>query len=784
MIHKALERGPAAAPVTKSSAPSAAPARSGQAAVPGQAAVASLTLPPGGGLEAAQAVMGAVDGLSVGPDGRVRTTYRGQVLALTPQQAEQVRASARDALARALGRSRRRGDDAIGRYRAQEQVNADFPVTSGAVKAWAYVRSLGDYANPGEAIRGLQVTVEQEGAEATKAVEAGSLAAAAGHLARVDAASERMAKLVRAYVEQLIEGGESLATGLEYTRDAAFITLGILAVVVSGGAAAGVAPGVIGTGVAGLSVGGTATAISVGAPILANVGTGAVQTAYGDRVDWGSIAVDAAVQVVLARLGGKLGESLFGRLAGNPASQTLARKAIAALVSGVATHEVSQAFSVTVHQAYDALRGRDVTWGGFVGHLGRLRRRTGTSAERSRGPVHGRGDERRAARSPRRGGPRHRGEGAATPSPEAGTTQAGTTHRRKATRAGNHVKARGAEARAGAGGAEARAGAGGGEARAGAGGGQACAGAGGRDARTGAGDRDARAGAGGGQARAGTRGAGVRSRARGGEASPRARSGARAQGGGGEACAHRRRASCWPARGGASQAPSGAAGRAGTTGSPGRPPPRLDEPVQDRRGSHRARADQQERRLHGGAGTRGGERAPELGTRAHPGQIQAAGSAAVRTGQADLRARAGGRPGERPADRRDRRAAPAGPPHRHRGRLGRPGRAQAGGARPARSSPGHLLANVLGGSGTDRGNLAWMHKRINNSSYKTEFENHVIRALRSGQAVRFGVRPLFRPGEAAPYAVEVWATGGNGQAIVPVRTILTPGLSDVPVPGE
>ncbi len=91
---------------------------------------------------------------------------------------------------------------------------------------------------------------------------------------------------------------------------------------------------------------------------------------------------------------------------------------------------------------------------------------------------------------------------------------------------------------------------------------------------------------------------------------------------------------------------------------------------------------------------------------------------------------------------------------------------------------------MLGGSGTDRGNLAWMHKRINNSSYKTEFENHVIRALRSGQAVRFGVRPLFRPGEAAPYAVEVWATGGNGQAIVPVRTILTPGLSDVPVPGE
>ncbi|WP_105969046.1 DNA/RNA non-specific endonuclease [Streptomyces geranii] len=92
---------------------------------------------------------------------------------------------------------------------------------------------------------------------------------------------------------------------------------------------------------------------------------------------------------------------------------------------------------------------------------------------------------------------------------------------------------------------------------------------------------------------------------------------------------------------------------------------------------------------------------------------------------------------------------------------------------------GHLLANVMGGSGRDLGNLAWMHVLVNNSSFKTAFENPVIRALRAGHNVRFGVRPKFRGREVAPYEVEVWATTSAGQVVVPVRNIRTPGLSDL-----
>uniref|UniRef100_A0AAU1ZSG8 DNA/RNA non-specific endonuclease n=1 Tax=Streptomyces sp. NBC_00093 TaxID=2975649 RepID=A0AAU1ZSG8_9ACTN len=92
---------------------------------------------------------------------------------------------------------------------------------------------------------------------------------------------------------------------------------------------------------------------------------------------------------------------------------------------------------------------------------------------------------------------------------------------------------------------------------------------------------------------------------------------------------------------------------------------------------------------------------------------------------------------------------------------------------------GHLLANVMGGSGRDLGNLAWMHVLVNNSSFKTAFENPVIRALREGHNVRFGVRPKFRGREVAPYEIEVWATTATGRVVVPVRNIRTPGLSDL-----
>lgn len=103
---------------------------------------------------------------------------------------------------------------------------------------------------------------------------------------------------------------------------------------------------------------------------------------------------------------------------------------------------------------------------------------------------------------------------------------------------------------------------------------------------------------------------------------------------------------------------------------------------------------------------------------------------------------------------------------------------------PLGARRGHLLANLFGGRGTEAGNLVWLHEFVNNSAYKTEFENLVADALRRGDTVHVDIHPHFRGSGAAPYEVEVWAATDKGAVVVPHRRIATPGLSDVFVPSR
>lgn len=328
-----------------------------------------LQLPAGNARTASRTVMKAIEDLTPLPDGRYTTTYLGKTLVMSAEDAEKTRAAARNSLVEVVTRSRRRFDDALGRYQAQEEVDKEFWFSSKAAHAAAWIGTLGDHEDPGMALALQRPVVQLAELSVQRLVADGRLAAAAEEATRAEAASGRSAALVRIYVDETIEGAEDMVSGLEFTRDAAFVTLGVLAVVATAGAAAGLAPGVVGAGVGGMSVGTTATVISVGAPIVANVGVGLVKLAEGDPVDWGDIAVDAAIQVVLARFGGKLGEKVFGKLAGNPLARTAVRRVLASVGSGVVSHEASQVFSVTVNETYAALRGRDVSWGDFVDEL-------------------------------------------------------------------------------------------------------------------------------------------------------------------------------------------------------------------------------------------------------------------------------------------------------------------------------------------------------------------------------------------------------------------------------
>ncbi|MFF0518307.1 hypothetical protein ACFYTC_06390 [Actinomadura nitritigenes] len=336
--------------------------------VPAPAGREARPSPPAGDARATlTAVMEAVDGLAPASDGTLRTTYRETPLSLTRDRAERLRAAARSALADGLERGARRADLALTRYEAHARLDEQMPISSGAIKAWASLTQSG-YHDPGPDLPALKTALARSEAAARQALGHGSFTEAARHLADADAASAQISALVGRYIEQTLQGGERLLTTLEITEQVAFITLGVLATVASGGAALGLAPEVLGTGIGGLTLGETLTAVSVGAPIAANIGKGAVAAAQGDTVDWTSIALDTAVQIVLVRLGGRLTGALFARFAGDPAAQTLARQAVAALAAGLATHELSQAFAVTVDQVLARWRGR-FSWQGFADDL-------------------------------------------------------------------------------------------------------------------------------------------------------------------------------------------------------------------------------------------------------------------------------------------------------------------------------------------------------------------------------------------------------------------------------
>lgn len=332
-------------------------------------AAPSLQLPSGDARTVSQTLMRAIEGLTARPDGAYTTTYLGQTLVMTAEDAEKARAAASNSLVDVAARSRRRFEGAMGRYKAQEEVDDEFWLSSKAAHAAAWIGTGGEHQDPWLALVGEQPAVVLGELTVQRLVAEGRLASAAAEASRSELASGRSAALVQVYVDQTIEGAQEMATGLEFTRDAAFVTLGVLAVVVTAGAAAGLAPGVVGAGIGGMSLGTTVTMISVGAPLVATVGPAFAKLAEGDPVDWGDVAVDVAVQVVLAKFGGKLGQKVFGKLAGNPATRTAVRRVLASVGSGVVTHEASQVFIETVEQTHKALKGDEVTWDGFVDKL-------------------------------------------------------------------------------------------------------------------------------------------------------------------------------------------------------------------------------------------------------------------------------------------------------------------------------------------------------------------------------------------------------------------------------
>jgi outer membrane biosynthesis protein TonB len=342
-------------------------------AAAGEAKALLLPKLKGEGKEALAKVMRVIDGIrpSDTESGRFTITVDNQPEALTKEQAAEIRKKAADVLKNHLQQIRQKAQYAVDRYNGQSEVDRQHWIVAPIVK------TIGRVKDPGPALLGYGASAQIDADAATAAVAAGNFTRAATLLASAETAAISAGKMWQAYFEGIISGGEMTITVLEITRDASFVTLAILATIASGGAAAGAlgateagATGATAFGVElGTSAATAANVIAAGAPIVANVAEAAAKVSMGEKVDWGALVIDTAIQIIIARFGGRVTGGIAKRLLANPATENLAGKVTEKVVHAAILHVGSTALTTAAQDAYRALKGQGITWKAFLDDL-------------------------------------------------------------------------------------------------------------------------------------------------------------------------------------------------------------------------------------------------------------------------------------------------------------------------------------------------------------------------------------------------------------------------------
>jgi hypothetical protein len=278
----------------------------------------------------------------------------GQRITINEAQYQEMLAKVRGAVEATLRSVRSRASSAAGRYAEQQKVDAHHWIVAPIVKA------VGGVKDPKPYLDAFVATAGKQAAAAEAALRGGDLRAAADAAANAELAAAKASKMVQAYVDQIIDASEMTVTALEYVKTASEIVFLVLATVATAGAG-----GAAATSVFGLEVGtGTAvTVIGTGSVIAQEVGVGIMRAADGDKVDWGEIATHAAVQIIMARFGGKVGARIGGALVARFGARA------ASLVTPLLLHEASSAFATVINDAVLALRGKPITMKQFEDEL-------------------------------------------------------------------------------------------------------------------------------------------------------------------------------------------------------------------------------------------------------------------------------------------------------------------------------------------------------------------------------------------------------------------------------
>ncbi|GGA88555.1 eCIS core domain-containing protein [Puia dinghuensis] len=283
-----------------------------------------------------------------------------KTVSVTQKDLDEANARIIGAIKEGLRRTASEAEYAETGYNSQSELDKKHWIVSSAIKF------IGNIKDPGPFLRAEVAQSRNLAAAAQEALKVKNYAGAAAFLADSESAAIRAKGMYRMYWEGIISAGEATVTVLEYTRDASFLLLGILATIASAGAAAGLLTA------ADIGAGGTAAAgaIATWTPFVAQVGEAGVRVAEGDKVDWAKLAIDGIVTAILSKFGGKLGEGVAGRIIGqNPVAQSLGKHIVARIVSSEINGVAAVTFTTVVNSVYAKVRNQNMTWGTFLDQL-------------------------------------------------------------------------------------------------------------------------------------------------------------------------------------------------------------------------------------------------------------------------------------------------------------------------------------------------------------------------------------------------------------------------------
>jgi hypothetical protein len=308
--------------------------------------------------------------VQIGSDAYEYQIY-GETKQINEKSLNEIRSRVRAAFNDLLSRASNKAASASSGYKLQSDVDKKHYLVAPVIKFIGQVRDPAPdlYAQVNRATASVEA--------ARTALTTGRYAVAAQSAADAELAARRAFVLYQTYWTDIINTGEATITVLEYTRDAAFVTLAILATIASAGAAAGSTAAFLG----GSAEAATATATVAGniatfAPVVAQLGEAGLKVASGDKVDWGELAIDMAFTIVMRKFGPRLSGGIASRLiASNPAAKQIEVSAgkyvLTNIVTSVLTGKATALLRSLVEAGYRTFAPdkKSMTWGDFVDYL-------------------------------------------------------------------------------------------------------------------------------------------------------------------------------------------------------------------------------------------------------------------------------------------------------------------------------------------------------------------------------------------------------------------------------